>query len=40
MMPNRVATVSTAPIIRQIIQFWTKPAMMKLTKLTAATVMA
>ena len=37
---NRVPTVKSAPTSRQITAFWTKPAMIKLTKLTAATVMA
>ena len=39
-MTTRVPTVSAAPKIRQITAFWTKPATMKLTKLTPATVMA
>ena len=37
---NRVPTVRTAPIARQMTAFCTKPAITKVTKLTAATVMA
>ena len=39
-MTKRVPTISTAPMIRQMTASWTKPAIMKFTKLTAATVMA
>ena len=39
-MTNSVAIIRIAPITRQITAFCTKPAMMKLTKLTHATVMA
>ena len=39
-MTKRVPTISTAPMMRQMAAFWTKPAMIKFTKLTAATVMA
>lgn len=40
LITNSVPTISNAPIIRQAIAFCTNPATMKVTKLTAATVMA
>ena len=39
-MTKSVQTVSAAPMARQMIQFWMKPASAKHTKLRQATVMA